>query len=85
MEAKVGLTLACLNIKKLVKMMTGKTSYFTQISQYYWIIGELGKNIKKTNIKIDVCLHSEKSSYDDFFVIFKSRYITRIFLENHYS
>lgn len=60
MEAKVGLTLACLNIKKLVKMMTGKTSYFTQISQYYWIIGELGKNIKKTNIKNDVCLHSDR-------------------------
>ena len=58
MEAKVGLTLACLNIKKLVKMMTGKTYNFTQISQYYWIIGELGKNIKKTNIKNDVCLHS---------------------------
>ena len=62
MEDKVGLTLACLNIKKLVKMMTGKTYNFTPISQYYWIIGELGKNIKKTNIKIDVCLHSEVSS-----------------------
>ena len=60
MEDKVGLTLACLNIKKLVKMMTGKTYNSTQISQYYWIIGELGKNIKKTNIKNDVCLHSEK-------------------------
>ena len=59
MEDTVGLTLACLNIKKLVKMMVGKTCYFTQISQYYWIIGELGKNIKKTNIKNDVCLHSE--------------------------
>ncbi|MTR26482.1 IS5/IS1182 family transposase, partial [Streptococcus salivarius] len=47
------------NIKKLVKMMTGKTYNSTQISQYYWIIGELGKNIKKTNIKNDVCLHSE--------------------------
>ena len=61
MEDKVGLTLACLNIKKLVKMMTGKTYNFTPISQYYWIIGELGKNIKKTNIKNDVCLHSERS------------------------
>ena len=59
MEAKVGLTLACLNIKKLVKMMAGKTYNFTQIPQYYWIIGELSKNTKKTNIKIDVCLHSE--------------------------
>ncbi|HFU9738587.1 TPA: hypothetical protein ACGNA4_001843, partial [Streptococcus agalactiae] len=39
--------------------MTGKTCYFTQISQYYWFMGEFGKNIKKTNIKNDVCLHSE--------------------------
>ena len=68
MEAKVGLTLACLNIKKLVKMMTEKTYNFTQISQYYWIIGELGKNIKKTNIKNDVCLHSEKR-YKRFFYL----------------
>ncbi|WP_347094597.1 hypothetical protein, partial [Streptococcus salivarius] len=29
---------------------------------YYWIIGELGKNIKKTNIKNDVCLHSGTST-----------------------
>ena len=49
MEDKVGLTLAYLNIKKLVKMMVGKTCYFTQISQYYWIIGELGKNISQTH------------------------------------
>ena len=62
MEDKVGLTLACLNIKKLVKMMTGKTYNSTQISQYYWIIGELGKNIKKTNIKNDVCLHSGRTN-----------------------
>ena len=47
MEDKVGLTLACLNIKKLVKMMVGKTWYFTPIPQYYWIIGELSVNIKK--------------------------------------
>ncbi len=67
MEDKVGLTLACLNIKKLVKMMTGKTYNSTQISQYYWIIGELGKNIKKTNIKNDVCLHSEKKIILIFF------------------
>ena len=69
MEDKVGLTLACLNIKKLVKMMTGKTYNFTQISQYYWIIGELGKNIKKTNIKNDVCLHSETNSKSWLIVI----------------
>ena len=68
MEDKVGLTLACLNIKKLVKIMEGKTYNFTQISQYYWFMGELGKNIKKTNIKNDVCLHSEISRSADFFV-----------------
>ena len=67
MEDKVGLTLACLNIKKLVKMMVGKTCYFIQIPQYYWIMGELGKNIKKTNIKNDVCLHSEKKIKMIFF------------------
>ena len=71
MEDKVGLTLACLNIKKLVKMMTGKTYNSTQISQYYWIIGELGKNIKKTNIKNDVCLHSESPSIkEDFYFLY---------------
>ena len=67
MEDKVGLTLACLNIKKLVKMMTGKTYNFTQISQYYWFMGELGKNIKKTDIKNDVCLHSETLGYIPMF------------------
>ena len=56
MEDKVALTLACLNIKKLVKMIAGKTYNFTQISHYYWFMGELGKNIKKTNIVFDVCL-----------------------------
>ena len=60
MEDKVGLTLACLNIKKLVKMMVGKTCYFIQIPQYYWIMGELSVNNKKRQIiKNDVCLHSE--------------------------
>ncbi|EWM60425.1 Transposase ISSag8 [Streptococcus thermophilus] len=59
MEDKVGLTLAYLNIKNLVKMMVGKTCYFIPIPQYYWIMGELSVDIKKTNIKNDVCLHSE--------------------------
>ena len=59
MEDKVGLTLACLNIKKLVKMMVGKTCYFIPIPQYHWIMGELSVDIKKTNIKNDVCLHSD--------------------------
>ena len=31
-EDKVGLTLACLNNKKLVKMIVGKNCYFIQIS-----------------------------------------------------
>ncbi|HGH8049423.1 TPA: IS5/IS1182 family transposase, partial [Streptococcus agalactiae] len=46
-----------------------KTCYFTQISQYYWFMGEFGKNIKKTNIKNDVCLHSESSEYLSSFVM----------------
>lgn len=58
-EDKVGLTLACLNNKKLVKMIVGKICYFIQISQFYWILRELSVNIKKTIIKNDVCLHSE--------------------------
>ena len=63
MEDKVGLTLACLNIKKLVKMMVGKTYYLIQIPQYYWIVRELSVNIKKANIVFDVCLHSEGKLY----------------------
>lgn len=59
MEDKVGLTLACLNIKKLVKMMVGKTCYLLLMPQYYCIVGELSVNIKKTNIVFDVCLQSE--------------------------
>ena len=59
MEDKARVTLSCLNIKKLVKMMIGKTCYFIQTPQYFWIMGELSVNIKKTNIKNDVCLHSK--------------------------
>ena len=80
MEDKVALTLACLNIKKLVKMIAGKTYNYTQISQYYWIIGELGKNIKKTNIKNDVCLHSETQVLPEFFSLMK-RFLLRLFLK----
>ena len=32
MEDKVVLTLACLNLKKLVKMRVGKTFYFVQMT-----------------------------------------------------
>ncbi|HEM5996568.1 TPA: transposase, partial [Streptococcus suis] len=32
MEDKVGLTLACLNLKKLVRMRVGKPFYFAQIT-----------------------------------------------------
>lgn len=67
MEDMVGLTLACLNIKKLVKMMVGKTYYLIQIPQYYWIVRELSVNIKKANIVFDVCLHSQKIKIDFLF------------------
>ena len=68
MEDKDGLTLACLNIKKLVKMMVGKTYYLIQIPQYYWIVRELSVNIKKANIVFDVCLHSEGKLYRVLFL-----------------
>lgn len=63
MEDMVGLTLAYLNIKKLVKMMVRKTYYLIQIPQYYWIVRELSVNIKKAHIVFDVCLHSEGKLY----------------------
>ena len=47
MEDKVGLTLAYLNIKNLVKMMVGKTCYFIPIPQYYSIMEEFSVNIKR--------------------------------------
>ena len=55
MKAKVGLTLACLNIKKLVKVMAGKPFYFSlktiliKISAYFE--NSNAEDIKKTNIK----------------------------------
>ena len=46
-KIRLGLLWHDLNIKKLVKMMVGKTCYFIQIPQYYWIMRELSVNIKK--------------------------------------
>ncbi|MCW1452604.1 hypothetical protein OLX33_07020, partial [Streptococcus agalactiae] len=62
-----------------VKMMTGKTCYFTQISQYYWFMGEFGKNIKKTNIKNDVCLHSEDSYLTILFLLLIFRVLNEVY------
>ena len=56
MNAKVGLTLAYLNIKKLVKMMEGKPFYFSmktiliKISAYFK--NSILDDIKKTNTKM---------------------------------
>lgn len=51
MEDKVGLTLACLNIKKLVKIMAGKPFYFWKIWFYpHFLLQRLGTS-KKTNHK----------------------------------
>ena len=46
--------------QKIGKNNGRKTCYSIQIPQYYWIMGELSVKIKKTNIKNDVCLHSER-------------------------
>ncbi|CQR23920.1 transposase [Streptococcus varani] len=68
MEDKVGLTLACLNIKKLVKMMAGKPFYFVQICQFPPYFGNIQK---KTNLKNEVCLQSEIES--SIFFCFKQK------------
>lgn len=56
MEDKVGLTLACLNIKKLVKRLAGRPFYFAQnraISQMFSIRAHvLFKTQEKTNLKM---------------------------------
>ncbi|MGQ7338570.1 IS5/IS1182 family transposase, partial [Streptococcus suis] len=59
MEDKVGLTLACLNLKKLVKMRAGKPFYFVQIVKI--LAKRRGFRLKKEKDKrlISVCLHSE--------------------------
>ena len=55
MKAKVGLTLACLNIKKLVKVMAGKPFYFSLKTILIKILAYFensnAEDIKKTNIK----------------------------------
>ena len=69
MEDKVGLTLACLNIKKLVKMMVEKTCYFIQIPQYYWIMGELSVNIKKRQTSKTMFVFILKRLFESFFAL----------------
>ncbi|MGT2657295.1 transposase, partial [Streptococcus varani] len=66
MEDKVGLTLACLNIKKLVKMMAGKPFYFVQICQFPPYFGNIQK---KTNLKNEVCLQSVRSGQTTPFLV----------------
>ena len=55
MKAKVGLTLACLNIKKLVKMTAGKPFYFSRKTILIKILAYFensnAEDIKKTNSK----------------------------------
>lgn len=50
MEDKVGLTLACLNLKKLAKMMAGRPFYFTKnglLSRFFTAIIDFGSKYKK--------------------------------------
>ncbi|MGT2657678.1 hypothetical protein ACVRWD_11860, partial [Streptococcus varani] len=70
MEDKVGLTLACLNIKKLVKMMAGKPFYFVQICRFTPYFGNIQK---KTNLKNEVCLQSETLRGSVFSCLLKTR------------
>ncbi|WP_370868705.1 transposase, partial [Streptococcus moroccensis] len=56
MEDKVGLTLACLNIKKLVKRLAGRPFYFAQNRAITLILliheHVLFKSQEKTNLKM---------------------------------
>ncbi|BAH81661.1 truncated transposase [Streptococcus dysgalactiae subsp. equisimilis GGS_124] len=52
MEDKVGLTLACLNLKKLVKRMAGEPFYFVQMRWFKHGNSHFDlKTLKKTNTK----------------------------------
>lgn len=67
MEDKLGLTLACLNLKKLVKMMAGRPFYFALSGLIYKIFPirtHFSRNKKKTNLKNEVYLLSETNLED---------------------
>ena len=68
MEDKVGLTLACLNIKKLVKMMVGKTCYFIQIPQYYGRIKCEYKKRQTSKTMFVFILNQNFNRNSDFFM-----------------
>ncbi|HEM4278838.1 TPA: IS5/IS1182 family transposase, partial [Streptococcus suis] len=52
MEDKIGLTLACLNLKKLVKRMARRPFYFVQMRWIKYQNSHFSlKTVKKTNTK----------------------------------
>ncbi len=55
MEDKIGLTLACLNLKKLIKWRTGKPFYFGEFREIAYIVTSSRHiclmKLKKTNFK----------------------------------
>ncbi|VHB33509.1 transposase [Streptococcus pyogenes] len=85
MEDKVGLTLACLNLKKLVKRMAGEPFYFVQMRWFkHGNSHFLSKNTKKDKHQIDVCLQSETLFKKESFFI-KILLITYSSCQNPYT
>lgn len=66
MEDKVGLTLACLNIKKLVKRLAGRPFYFAQNRAINLVLSThahvLFKKQEKTNLKMKFVFGLSSSS-----------------------
>ncbi|MCI5871907.1 MAG: IS5/IS1182 family transposase, partial [Streptococcus sp.] len=69
MEDKVGLTLACLNLKKLVRMRAGKPFYFAQITTMM----EKRRTIRPINRK-------RQTSIEMFVFSLKCSYIANVFI-----
>ena len=71
MKAKVGLTLACLNIKKLIKVMAGKPFYFSLKTILIKILAYFensnAEDIKKTNIKTMLVFNLKQRQIRCFF------------------
>lgn len=68
MEDKVGLTLACLNIKKIGKNDGRKDLVFYLNTPILFDYGRIKREYKKTNIIFDVCLYSDISEIAEMFL-----------------
>ncbi|WP_026216326.1 transposase, partial [Streptococcus caballi] len=70
MEDKVGLTLACLNLKKLVKIRAGKLFYFGQIPSILVNRGDLNSINRKRQTSIEMFVFILRESDDSLFYLY---------------